>query len=45
MWFQFVLDRLQALNVIAWVREPGAIHITAGREAGALRELLKASGG
>jgi hypothetical protein len=28
--FQFVLDRLQVLNVIAWVREPGAIHITAG---------------
>jgi hypothetical protein len=28
--FQFVLDRLQAQNVIAWVREPGAIHITAG---------------
>jgi hypothetical protein len=27
--FQFVLDRLQVLNVIAWVREPGAIHITA----------------
>ena len=27
--FQFVLDRLQVLNVIAWVREPGAIHVTA----------------
>jgi hypothetical protein len=26
--FQFVLDRLTALDVIAWVREPGAIHIT-----------------
>ena len=26
--FQFVLDRLTALNVIAWVREPGAIHAT-----------------
>ena len=25
--FQFVLDRLQSLNLIAWVREPGAIHI------------------
>ena len=43
--FQFVLDRLTSLNVIAWVREPGAIHITAGRDAGALRELLEASGG
>ena len=27
--FQFVLDRLQVLDVIAWVREPGAIHVTA----------------
>ena len=26
--FQFVLDRLQVLDAIAWVREPGAIHIT-----------------
>lgn len=26
--FQFVLDRLTALNLIAWVREPGAIHVT-----------------
>jgi hypothetical protein len=26
--FQFMLDRLTALNMIAWVREPGAIHIT-----------------
>ena len=26
--FQFVLDRLQVLNEIAWVREPGAIHLT-----------------
>ena len=31
--FQFMLDRLQALNVIAWVREPAAIHITVGPEA------------
>ena len=43
--FQFVLDRLTSLNVIAWVREPGAIHVTAGRDAGALSELLKASSG
>ena len=27
--FQFMLDRLTALNMIAWVREPGAIHVTA----------------
>ncbi len=26
--FQFMLDRLTALNMIAWVREPAAIHIT-----------------
>ncbi|HEX8205136.1 MAG TPA: transglycosylase SLT domain-containing protein [Solirubrobacteraceae bacterium] len=26
--FQFMLDRLQALNLIAWVREPAAIHVT-----------------
>jgi len=26
--FQFVLDRLTALNRIAWVREPAAIHVT-----------------
>jgi hypothetical protein len=27
---QFWLDRLTALNVIAWVREPDVIHVTAG---------------
>jgi soluble lytic murein transglycosylase-like protein len=26
--FQFILDRLTALDEIAWVREPGAIHVT-----------------
>jgi soluble lytic murein transglycosylase-like protein len=26
--FQFVLDRLTALGLIAWIREPQAIHIT-----------------
>ena len=39
--FQFVLDRLQVLNVIAWVREPGAIHVTAGDDAEALLPLLE----
>jgi hypothetical protein len=34
--FQYMLDRLQSLNLIAWVREPGAIHITASSEAGEL---------
>ena len=36
--FQYMLDRLQSLNLIAWVREPGAIHITAASEA---RELIQ----
>ena len=38
--FQFVLDRLQVLNAIAWVREPDAIHITVSRDAAALEPLL-----
>jgi soluble lytic murein transglycosylase-like protein len=39
--FQFVLDRLQVLNVIAWVREPGAIHITVSSDAKSLLPLLE----
>jgi hypothetical protein len=39
--FQFVLDRLQTLDAIAWVREPGAIHVTAAPEGKALLPLLK----
>ena len=35
--FQFALDRLQALDLVAWVREPAAIHITAASDAVALR--------
>ena len=31
--FQFVLDRLRALNLLAYVVEPGAIHFTASSEA------------
>jgi hypothetical protein len=39
--FQFMLERLQALGLIAWVREPGAIHVTVADEAQPLvRELL-----
>jgi hypothetical protein len=34
--FQYMLDRLQSLNLIAWIREPGAIHITVSSEARAL---------
>ena len=39
--FQFVLDRLRTLNVIAWVREPGAIHVTASSDGKALLPLLE----
>ncbi len=39
--FQFVLDRLRTLNVIAWVREPRAIHITAADDADVLLPLLE----
>ena len=39
---QFMLDRLQSLDVIAWVREPAAIHVTVGPRG---RELLGVLGG
>jgi hypothetical protein len=42
--FQFQLDRLQALNLIAWVREPAAIHVTVSADAKALLPLLRAVG-
>jgi hypothetical protein len=38
--FQYALDRLQALNLIAWAREPGAIHVTVSEDAERLREDL-----
>lgn len=38
--FQFFLDRLTALNLIAWVREPGAIHVTVSSDAGSLLDVL-----
>ena len=38
--FQFMLDRLQALNMIAWAREPDAIHITVSSDARVLEPLL-----
>jgi hypothetical protein len=41
--FQYALDRLTALNLIAWVREPAAIHVTVSGQAGELLPLLKAS--
>jgi hypothetical protein len=39
--FQFVLDRLQVLDEIAWVREPSAIHITVSSDAKSLLPLLE----
>jgi hypothetical protein len=39
--FQFMLDRLQAMNLIAWVREPSAIHITVSSAARELNSLLR----
>ncbi len=39
--FQFALDRLQSLDLIAWVREPAAIHVTAGPGAARLTTLLR----
>ena len=41
--FQFVLDRLQVLDAIAWVREPDAIHVTAAPEGKALLPAARAS--
>jgi hypothetical protein len=38
--FQFWLDRLQAHDLIAWVREPGAIHVTVSRRA---QQLVRAT--
>jgi len=39
--FQFMLDRLQVLGAIAWVREPSAIHITVATDARVLLPLLE----
>ena len=40
--FQFLLDDLTARNLIAWIREPGAIHITVSSEAEELVDGLLA---
>jgi hypothetical protein len=37
--FQYELDRLSALDVIAWVRTPRWIHVVAGPDAGKLVSL------
>jgi hypothetical protein len=42
---QFMLERLEALGMIAWVREPTAIHVTvAGRAALLIPSLLQPAG-
>ena len=41
---QFMLDRLTAMNVIAWARLPRNLHITASRDAIGLAPWLKADG-
>jgi hypothetical protein len=43
--FQYVLDRLQVLNVIAWSRMANTIRVTAGRDAEKLEPLLDRLGG
>jgi hypothetical protein len=39
--FQYMLDRLQALNLIAWTRDTGTIHITASSDG---RRIIGATG-
>jgi len=38
--FQFWLDRLQTMNMIAWTREPNAVHVTVSDEARRLVPVL-----
>ncbi|CAA9474998.1 MAG: GH23 [uncultured Solirubrobacteraceae bacterium] len=38
---QFMLERLQSHNLIAWVREPAAIHITVSADARRLAAVLE----
>jgi soluble lytic murein transglycosylase-like protein len=38
--FQFMLDRLQSQDLIAWVREPAAIHVTVSSRAATLLGVL-----
>jgi soluble lytic murein transglycosylase-like protein len=39
--FQYMLDRLQALNLIAWTRDTDTIHITASREGRRLMAVAR----
>ena len=38
--FEFMLDRLQSHDLIAWVREPAAIHVTVSADAEALAQVV-----
>jgi hypothetical protein len=38
--FQFLLDDLTARGLIAWIREPAAIHVTVASEAEELVPLM-----
>jgi soluble lytic murein transglycosylase-like protein len=38
---QFMLERLQSHNLIAWVREPAAIHVTVSQDARRLAAVLE----
>jgi hypothetical protein len=42
--FQFVLERLQTLGVIAYIKEPAAIHIAVASGAGAAVPVLRRDG-
>ena len=42
--FQFLLDDLRTRGLIAWVREPGAIHITVSSAASALVPVMLHTG-
>lgn len=41
---QFMLDRLTAMNLIAWTRLPGNLHIVASRDAISLAAWLQSDG-
>jgi hypothetical protein len=38
--FEFMLERLQSHDLIAWVREPAAIHVTVSRDADRLAAVV-----
>jgi len=38
--FEFMLERLQSHDLIAWVREPGAIHVTVSSRASRLATVI-----